>query len=63
MSSLAEFYAALSQVDIRDIEPDELRELCANPVFRALCGYCGSSSRDPDLFDHDELGIDPEEDV
>lgn len=53
--------------DLREIEPEEIRVLCEDPVFRAVCQWC--SGREPTerqkteaLFDADELGLDPEED-
>ncbi|GAI98922.1 unnamed protein product [marine sediment metagenome] len=50
-------------------EPEELRYLCR--VFRMILDYCatrpGSGPEDSDddmgLFDADELGLDPEEDM
>lgn len=50
-------------------EPDELRYLCK--VFRMILDYCAERPlRDPaaddddlGLFDADELGLDPEEDM
>lgn len=30
----------LEEIDAENVEPQELRDLCNNPVFRALCAYC-----------------------
>jgi len=57
--------------DLEDIEPEDIKQLCGDPVFRALARYCLGKETDdrptmaPDdsAFDRDELGLDPEEDV
>lgn len=57
--------------DIEDIEPDEIKTLCNDPVFRKIADYCRASrnrsdrpsvAADDSAFDRDELGIDPRED-
>ena len=50
-------------------QPDELRYLCK--VFRMILDFCaerpqrspGDDDEDMGLFDADELGLDPEEDM
>ena len=59
-------------LDLEDLEPWEITELCNDPIFRMICSYCARTGRteEPEHeepchggFDRDELGIDPEEDV
>jgi hypothetical protein len=57
-------------IDLEAIEPDEIRFLCSDPVFRAVARYClGKETVEEDVatatrsFDADELGLDPEEDI
>ena len=53
--------------DVQDIEPEEIRILCEDPVFRKIADYCRKSrgrdsdsvGRDDSAFDLDELGVDP----
>lgn len=48
-----------------DLTPEELKAVCNNPAFRALCAFCqGRRQHWPrgGGFDRDELGISPEED-
>ena len=54
-----------------ELEPDELRIMCEDPVMKAICSYCfpHNGSRlfqqhdHHEHFDADELGLDPELDV
>lgn len=32
----------LAEIDLEEIEPPELADLCENPVFQALCAYCAA---------------------
>ena len=58
----------LGFIDVTDIEPEEIRILCEDEVFRRVADYCYKSrhlrtgSPDDGSFDRDELGVDPEED-
>lgn len=61
--------------DLEEIEPEEIRALCEDPIFRKVAEYCLASrnrpcsdrrpsmAADDSAFDRDELGIDPEEDA
>lgn len=51
----------LAMCHVTDWEPEELRRVCADPVFRLIASYC-DGGRDPARFDADELGLDPEDD-
>ena len=65
MSLFTDFCEAELGLDIEDIEPDEIRVLCEDPVFRTIASYClgkPTAHAHADNYDHDELGIDPEED-
>ncbi len=53
-----------------ELEPDELRIMCGDPVMKAICSYCfphdGGRLFEHDHhehFDADELGLDPELDA
>ena len=59
--------------DIEDIEPDDIKVLCDDPIFRKVCDYCRRTRQSRNSgcdklgdhdghFDRDELGIDPRED-
>ena len=58
-------------LDPTDLEPDELRFLCRDPVFRYVAKWClerheASLEQLEQLeqgYDPDELGIDPEDDA
>lgn len=68
VSLFTDFLEDIGVIDIRDIEPEEIRVLCEDPVFRKIADYCVDSRRDAgaraaNSFDSDELGIDPEEDA
>lgn len=64
MSLPSDLIDALDGLEWRDLEPEELRRICTNPVFRAIAKYClGSHDDSEGRYDNDELGIDPEEDV
>lgn len=55
-------------IDLEEIEPEEIRILCEDPVFRELASYCLGKTREEEKalndaqFDRDELGVDPEQD-
>lgn len=64
MSTFDDLVAVLEDLPLRDIEPEELRALCNNEVFQLLCSYCHrEGGTNMARYDHDELGIDPEEDA
>lgn len=50
---------------LEELLPEEIRYLCDVCRLLAKLGVCGGRRRDDklDLFDRDELGIDPEEDA
>lgn len=58
-------------ITLEDLEPWEVKQLCQDVAFRALCDWCTRARRgelpgellEEGRFDRDELGIDPEEDV
>jgi hypothetical protein len=51
-------------LDPQDLEPDEIRALCDDQVFRMVCDYCarsrGWTPPPRATFDADEMGLDPE---
>lgn len=64
-------YLEYNGVTLEDLEPEEVKELCRDSAFRALCDWCARARgwtepeppQDDARFDADELGIDPEEDA
>jgi hypothetical protein len=34
---------------LKELEPPEIRQLCGDPVFRAICEYCKSTRNAPQL--------------
>lgn len=55
-------------VDLEPLEPEEIRFLCQDPIFRVVARWCLERhkarpvARDDSIFDADELGLDPEDD-
>ena len=68
VSLFTDFCESELGLDLEDIEPEEVRVLCEGPVFRTIAAYCAGkrserpARADDALYDHDELGVDPEED-
>ena len=67
MSLFSEFLEAQG-LDPTDLEPEDLKELCRDEVFRAVARWClerhrGGLEELEEGFDPDELGLDPELDA